>query len=96
VRIRGQLISPVGHTDSRAGRLAVRPGGLAGKRIVLLDNAKPGAESILRRLGELLYAHERAVLPPLRVKPSASAGVPSALAADIRACADLVITGVGD
>ena len=97
MRVRGPLLNPVGEVAPRKGGLATRPaGGLVGARVGLLDNTKPGAEEILRRVGELLV--ERHGIAPLlwRVKPSSAAGVPEETAADLREHCDLIITGVGD
>ena len=96
MRVQGPLLSPIGEAAPRRGGLTARPGSLAGKRVGLLENTKPGAEEILRRLGELLVERHGVVTPLHRVKPSSAAGVPEAIAAELRERCDLLITGVGD
>jgi hypothetical protein len=96
MRVRGPLLSPVGEVAPRQGSLADRPGSLAGKRVGLLDNTKPGAEEILRRIGQLLVERHGVAAPLLRAKPSSAAGVPEAVAAELAERCDLIITGVGD
>lgn len=96
MRVRGPLLSPVGEVGPRRGSLADRPGTLAGRRVGLLDNTKPGAEEILRRIGQLLVERHGVAAPLLRVKPSSAVGVPGETATDLREHCDLIITGVGD
>ncbi len=96
MRVRGPLLSPVGEVAARRGGLVPRPSSLAGKRVGLLDNTKPGAEEILRRVGELLVERYGVGAPLLRVKPSSAAGVPEPIAVELAERCHLIITGVGD
>lgn len=96
MRVRGPLMNPAGEVVEEDGGLAARTAPLAGKRVALLDNTKPGAEDILRRFGELLTERHQIDSHTLRIKPSSADAVPAEIAEEIRERYDYVITGVGD
>ena len=71
-----------------------RPGSIAGKRIGLLDIAKPRGEVFLDRLDELLV--ERGVTVRRYAKPTFTRPMPADLRAEIAAECDVVIEALAD
>jgi len=51
-----EILSPEGPDRTVKGRLAARLTGLDGVTVALHDNAKPGAETLLRAIGDGLAA----------------------------------------
>lgn len=90
------ILDPQEHEETEP---IVRPAplpGLAGRRIALLDNGKPGSRHLLQALGEHLARRHAIEVGILASKPSAGRGVEDELAERLRIEADGVVTGIGD
>jgi hypothetical protein len=91
-----QIYSPEGEVGSSMTALAAFPEVLSGKRVLGLDNGKPGADVLLRRLAEGLAARSGAVVAGIIQKGSAATPCEEDLLEEISARADLVLTGTAD
>ena len=78
----------------RAARPAL--GGLAGKVVGFIDNAKPNFGFLADDLGELLVSKYGVARVVKRRKPSASVPAKSEVIAELASECDVVITGSGD
>ena len=76
--------------------LALFPEVLSGKRVLGLDNGKPGADVLLRRLAEGLASRSGAVVAGLLRKGSAATPCEEPLLEEIAKRADVVLTGTAD
>jgi hypothetical protein len=91
------IYSPEGLADAMAGHTPIHPlSPLTGRRIVVLDNGKSGAETLLRRMGERLAARTRGEFLGVRRKGSAATPCEPELLESLVAEADLVLTGTAD
>ncbi len=88
-----KVLSPKPSRVSWDRKKAARLPGLSGATIGLLDNNKPGAEVILKRLAELL--RERGAGEVVYWRKSLASG-PSPYVKEAAARCDLVISGLGD
>ena len=79
-----------------AAALAPSPDVLAGLRIAVLDNGKPGADRLLGRMAQRLAERTGAKLMPMRRKGSAATPCEDALLSELTGGADLVLTGTAD
>jgi hypothetical protein len=90
------LIKPINEAIPEQSHYALRPTGLQGKRVGLLDNSKNNAGRFLEMVATILnerYGFSRLVR---HRKPSASKPVaPAVIEEWIRTC-DVAIVGVGD
>ena len=87
------VLSPVRAAPAPSRALAPRRP-LAGARIGVLDNSKPNADVLLRRLAELLVERHGAASITRWQKPGASR--PAAAIEEVVAASDLVLTGSAD
>jgi hypothetical protein len=74
--------------------LATRPRDLRGKRIGILDNSKPNADTLLERVATLLCERTGAAGVERWRKPGAS--IPAADHDALAAAADVFLTGTAD
>ena len=92
-----KILNPLGARASASSvtkPLAPRPGSLRGLRIGVLDNSKPNAGVLLRRLAELIAERAGAAEIVRWQKPGASH--PAAMMDDVVARADVLLTGSAD
>ena len=92
IRIR----SPEGVPGRPGASLARSPELLAGRRLSVLDNGKPGAALLLSRVAERLAARTGAVALAARRKGSAATPCEDALMGELVRAGDLVLTGTAD
>ena len=83
-------------TRRRATILAARKPTLAGSRVGLLANVKRNAEQFLDEVGALLRQEHGGEVVLRRTKSSITDPVPQDILADLVACCDVVVVGVGD
>jgi hypothetical protein len=83
-----------GASAPRHGRKAL--GGLKGKVVGFIDNAKPNFHHLVDDLAELLVSRYGVASVVKHRKRSASVPAPQAVYADVKEKCDLVITGSGD
>lgn len=91
-----RILSPEGAIGRPARQLASSPDVLSGRRLVALDNGKPGAELLLRRMGEGVAARTGAAFGGVRRKRTAATPCEDALLGELVRDADLVLTGTAD
>lgn len=91
-----RISSPEGSVGRPERTLARSPELLAGRRLVVLDNGKPGAEALLRRMAEGLASRTGAQLVGVRRKRTAATPCEDDLIAELEKAAELVITGTAD
>jgi hypothetical protein len=91
-----RIYSPEGTTGLVPARLAPPPDVLAGRRIAVLDNGKPGADLLIGCLAERLAERTGAVFAGIRRKGSAATPCEDALLEEIVEDVDLVLTGSAD
>lgn len=91
-----QILSPEGRVGARRVPLAPSPEVLAGRRLAILDNGKPGAAHLMQRVAERLV--ERAGVDFVGVHRKRTAATPcqDELIEKIAEEADLVLTGTAD
>jgi hypothetical protein len=90
------LFDPTSAPVARNIAVAPRPAGLRGLRLALVENTKFNSDTLLTKLGALL-AREYGLTPVLmHRKRSPSHEVEEAAVAELRAKADLVVSGIGD
>ena len=91
------IYSPEGLADPVADDTPInRIAPLAGRRIVVLDNGKAGADTLLGRMAEGLAARTRGEFKGIRRKGSAATPCEPDLLASLAAEADLILTGTAD
>ncbi len=91
------IYSPEGLADEAAGPTAINPATpLAGRRIVVLDNGKSGADILLGRMAEQLATRTRGEYRGIRRKGSAATPCEPELLETLVGEADLVLTGTAD
>ena len=91
-----RIYSPEGTVGAVATTLATPPSPLAGRRIGVLDNGKPGADVLVGHLAERLAERTGAVFAGIRRKGSAATPCEDALLDEIVEDVDLVLTGTAD
>ena len=91
-----RIASPEGSVGRPERTLARSPELLTGRRLVVLDNGKPGAEPLLRRMAEGLASRTGALLVGVRRKRTAATPCEDELVAELEQVAELVITGTAD
>jgi hypothetical protein len=91
-----RILSPEGNVGERRAALAPSPDLLAGQRLAVLDNGKPGAAFVMSLVAERLV--ERAGVEFVGVHQKRTAATPCAdeLIAEIAEQADLALTGTAD
>jgi hypothetical protein len=91
-----KLFDPTSSPLAREIVVAPRPGDLRGLRLALVENTKFNSDALLTRLGARL-AREHGLTPVLmHRKRSPSHEVEEAAVAELRAQADVVVSGIGD
>ena len=91
-----RIHSPEGSVGRPALALASAPDLLTGRRLAALDNGKPGAELLLRRIAEGLARRTGADFVGVRRKRSAATPCEEELLGELGGMADLVLTGTAD
>ena len=91
-----RILSPEGNVGAGIVGLAPSPDVLAGRRIAVLDNGKPGAALLLGRAAELLAGRARIELVGMHRKRTAATPCDDALLEEISKGTDLVLTGTAD
>lgn len=91
-----RIYAPDGVAGPAQTNLASIPDSLGGRRIVVLDNGKPGAEELLTGIAEQLRDRTGGVFAGLRRKGSAATPCEDPLLDRIVGEADLVLTGTAD
>jgi hypothetical protein len=82
--------------DTTAASAARGAGGLAGKVVGFIDNAKPNFNHLVDDLAELLVARHGVAAVVKRRKSAASVPAPDDVVAELAERCDVVITGSGD
>jgi hypothetical protein len=88
------VCNPMRSAPARARSLARRPSDLRGRRVAVLDNSKPNADTLLGRVAELLVERHGAESVSRFRKPGASR--PATIVDEIVRAADVVLTGSAD
>ena len=91
-----RIESPEGRTGMRAVALARAPSVLAGQRLLVLDNGKPGARLLMERAAVRVAARTGAAYVGARRKRTAATACEESLLSEICEGADLVLTGTAD
>jgi len=91
-----RILSPEGSVGTARTALAASPDVLAGRRIAVLDNGKPGAAWLMTRVAEQLAARSGAEFIGLHRKRTAATPCEDALLETIASQAELVLTGTAD
>jgi hypothetical protein len=91
-----RIYSPEGAVGQSPMSLSPAPAVLAGQRIAVLDNGKPGAGVLLGHLAERLAERTGAAFTGIRRKGSAATPCEDTLFEEFVADVDLVLTGTAD
>jgi hypothetical protein len=91
-----RILSPEGSVGSASIDLAPSPDVLAGLRLAVLDNGKPGAAKLMTRAAEQLVARAGIELVGVRRKRTAATPCEEELLETLSREADLVLTGTAD
>lgn len=91
-----RIYSPEGGVGTPSRALAPSPEVLAGRRLAILDNGKPGALVVMQRLADRLALRAGVERVGAFQKGSAATPCEPELLAEIQAKADLVLTGSAD
>jgi len=91
-----KIHSPEGRIGEAGAALASSPEVLAGLRIAVLDNGKPGARLLMETLAEQLAERSGAQLAGVFLKGSAATPCEEALLAELVERAELIVTGTAD
>ena len=91
-----RILSPEGSAGRPHVVRAKAPDALAGRRLVVLDNGKPGAELLLSRAAERLAARAGVVFVGVRKKRTAATPCEVDLLRALGAEAELALTGTAD
>jgi hypothetical protein len=91
-----RILSPEGTVGERRTALADSPAVLAGRRLALLDNGKPGAATLMTRIAERLAGRASVEVVGMHRKRTAATPCEEALIEEIAEGADLVLTGTAD
>jgi hypothetical protein len=88
------VLSPLGVTPDTVKPLARRPASLTGLRLGVLDNSKPNADVLLRRVAEQLATRAEGVTLQSWTKPRSSR--PAAMIEEIASSVDVLLTASAD
>jgi hypothetical protein len=88
------VLSPLGVTPDTVKPLARRQASLTGLRLGVLDNSKPNADVLLRRVAELLATRAEGVTLQSWTKPGSSR--PAAMIEEIASSVDVLLTASAD
>jgi len=91
-----RILAPDGRTGRAPLALARSPELLAGQRLLVLDNGKPGAALLLGRIALRLAQRAGAAYGGVRRKGTAATPCEEDLLAELSKHADLVMTGSAD
>jgi hypothetical protein len=91
-----RILSPEGGIGRPAVARAASPDVLAGRRLIVLDNGKPGAELLLSRVAQKLAARAGIVFGGVRRKRTAATPCEVELLRALGAEAELALTGTAD
>jgi hypothetical protein len=91
-----KIHSPEGRTAAAPHALTALPDVLAGLRVAVLDNGKPNAALLLTTLADGLAARAGTRVSLVVGKETAATPADPGLLDEIRAAADLVLTGSAD
>ncbi len=91
-----RFLSPEGRVGTLPTALAAAPESLAGRRVAVLDNGKPGAETLLGSLAAQLVERAGALNAGVFRKGSAATPCEEDLLGTLRQEADVVLTGTAD
>lgn len=91
-----RILSPEGNVGPGITDLAPSPDVLAGRRLAVLDNGKPGAATLMTRVAEQLVARAGIEFVGGRRKGTAATPCEGALLEALSCEADLVLTGTAD
>lgn len=91
-----RILSPEGAVGTAAVELARSPDVLAGLRLAILDNGKPGAARLMTRAAEQLARRIGVEFVGLHRKRTAATPCDDALIDTLAEEADLVLTGTAD
>ncbi len=91
-----RILSPEGSVGVRGVALATSPAVLAGRRLAVLDNGKPGAGAVLASVAERLARRAGVEFVGAYRKRTAATPCEETLIEEIAAGADLVLTGTAD
>jgi hypothetical protein len=91
-----RILSPEGSVGERRIPLAASPEVLAGRRLAILDNGKPGAAHLMERVAERLAERAGVVLVGVRRKRTAATPCQDELIDTIAGEAELAFTGSAD
>jgi hypothetical protein len=91
-----RILSPEGNVGERGVVLARSPEVLAGQRLAVLDNGKPGAVAMLTAVAESLAARAGIEFVGVHRKRTAATACQDELIEEIEGGADLVLTGTAD
>jgi len=91
-----RVLNPLGVVPGAEDSAVTAVAGLAGKRVVLLENGKQNARELLTGVAERLQQRHPGLAFDVRRKQSASLPADPALLVEITKEADVVLTGSGD
>lgn len=91
-----RILSPLGRVGERRIALADAPDTLAGRRLAVLDNGKPGAALVMTHIAERLAERTGIEFVGVHRKRTAATPCAEALLEEIAGGADLVLTGTAD
>lgn len=91
-----KILSPEGSVGVRNISLAASPPVLAGRRLAVLDNGKPGAALLMSQLAERLAERTQITFVGVHRKRTAATPCEESLIEEIAQAADLVLTGTAD
>ena len=91
-----RILSPEGNVGERRVALAKSPDVLAGQRLAVLDNGKPGAVAVMTAVAEGLAARAGIDFVGVHRKRTAATPCHDGLMEEIAGAADLVLTGTAD
>jgi hypothetical protein len=91
-----RILSPEGSVGVATTELAVSPDVLAGRRLAVLDNGKPGAARLMTRAAEQLVQRAGVELVGVYRKRTAATPCEGSLIDALAHEADLVLTGTAD
>jgi hypothetical protein len=91
-----KIFDPTAPPDPRPITLASRPATLAGLRLGLVENTKHNSDTLLLKLAERLGRRHGMTVAHMARKRSPSHEVEDRAIRELKAHADLVISGIGD
>jgi hypothetical protein len=90
------IYAPDGSVGVAARALSPVPAGLAGRKLLVLDNGKPGADVLLGHAAERVAERTGALFLGIRRKGSAATPCEPELMLELETEADLILTGTAD